>query len=252
MSIALRRIAGLAAVLAVMAVAVTGASAASVGQLDVTYEMNCSFTLTKDGRSVGTLEPGEYSVVVTTPVPYANPDQQASSIVYLPICDGSARFSLTGPGVNLHSTVGDGNQVRAQYSVTLQPSASYTAADDKGQSLGRFVFGTSGASQDAGSSAGTSTDTAAATKLDVSTTSAGAVKLVLGGKLVTRVRPGSYTLVLNDRSAKAGYTLRSPSGKLVRVTTAKFVGKASKRVKLGAGRWLLALGNGKARTLIVA
>src|SRR5262245_66683207 len=101
-----------------MAAQPTAASAAG-GQLDVTYEANCSFTLTKDGRAVGTLEPGDYTVVVTTPVPFANPDQQPG-IVYLPICDGAVRFSLTGPGVNVHSTVGDGNQVRAQYPVTLQ------------------------------------------------------------------------------------------------------------------------------------
>ena len=59
--------------------------------------MNCSFTLTKDGRPLGTLEPGDYTVVVTTPVPFANPDQPPG-IVYLPICDGAARFSLDRAG----------------------------------------------------------------------------------------------------------------------------------------------------------
>ena len=133
MSIAVRRIAGLATAFAVMAALGTSAAAASLaGELDVTYATDCSFTLTKDGRPPGTLEPGDYAVVVTTPVPFANPDQPPG-IVYLPICDGAARFSLTGPGVSLHSTVGDGNQTRAQYTVTLQPNATYTAVDDKGQ-----------------------------------------------------------------------------------------------------------------------
>jgi hypothetical protein len=262
MSTALRRIAGLATALAATAALAASAPAASLaGELEATYEMNCSFTLTKDGRPLGTLEPGEYTVVVTTPVPFANPDQQPG-IVYLPICDGAARFSLTGPGVNLHSTVGDGNQVRAQYTVTLQPNATYTAADDKGPGLGRAVFSTSAATQDATpaptATTGTGTRTGGAgpspspEKLDVSATPKGAVRLVLGGKPVVRVHPGVYTLVLVDRSPKAGYVLRGPGGKVVHVTTARFTGRASKRVQLTAGRWLLLLGTAKASTLTVA
>ena len=93
-------------------------------------------------------------------MPFANPDQN-TGIVYLPICDGSVHFSLTGPGVDLHSTVGDGNQVRAQYSVTLQASATYVAVDDKGQSFGRAVFGTSAGAQAASPSPTTTSRPAA-------------------------------------------------------------------------------------------
>jgi len=257
MPIGVRRIAGLATSLAVTAALAASASAAGLaGELDVAYEMNCSFTLTKDGRAVGTLEPGDYAVVVTTPVPFANPDQQPG-IVYLPICDGAARFSLTGPGVNLHSTVGDGNQVRAQYTVTLQPNATYTAADDKGANLGRAVFSTSGAAQQPSPTTTTTSDPTGGVPgmfehIDVSATSKGAVRLVLRGKPIARLEAGAYTLVLVDGSAKAGYTLHRAGGKVRTLTTAKFVGRATKRVELTHGRWLLALGSSGARTLIVS
>jgi hypothetical protein len=253
MSIAMRRIVGLATAVAVTAALAASATAASLaGELDVTYATDCSFTMTKDGRSPGTLEPGDYAVVVTTPVPYANPDQQPG-IVYLPICDGMARFSLTGPGVSLHSTVGDGNQTRAQYTVSLQPNATYTASDDKGQSLGRAVFSTGAATPDASPEPATSnTAPSHNATLDVSATANGAVRLALGSKAVVRVRHGVYTLVLVDRSAKAGFVLRKAGGKVVRVTTATFVGRASRRVELTAGRWTLGLGSGKARSLIVS
>ena len=55
-----------------------------------------------------------------------------------------------------------------------------------------------------------------------------------------------------DPSAKAGFVLRKAGGTVIRVTTATFVGRASRRVELTPGHWLLALGSGKARSLIVS
>jgi hypothetical protein len=258
MPIAVRRIAGLATAFVLMAGPAASASARSLaGELDAAYDMNCSFTLTKDGRPVGTLEPGDYTVVVTTPVPFANPDQQPG-IVYLPICDGAASFSLTGPGVSLRSTVGDGSQVRAQYTVTLQPNATYTAVDTKAETLGRAVFSTSAAAQDSSPPPTTTTTPeirggpGPPAMLDVSTTANGAVRLARGGKPVARLRPGVYTLVLVDRSPRAGFVLRGAAGKATRLTTAAFVGRARRHVELTAGRWLLGLGSGKKRPLVVS
>jgi hypothetical protein len=55
----------------------------------------------------------------------------------------------------------------------------------------------------------------------------------VAGKVVKRLRPGGYTVVARDKSAKRGLRLRGTG--VSRVTTAKFVGTKTWKVTLGTG-----------------
>ena len=218
--------------------------------------MNCSFTLTKDGRALGTLEPGDYTVVVTTPVPFANPDQQPG-IVYLPICEGAAQVLAYRPGrqppfdrrrrePGPGAVHGDAPAERDLHRGRRQRAeVRPLRVRHRRRGAGREP----GADREYGYERCRPSGTTTAGKLAVSTTTTGAVRLALGGKPVVRLHQGVYTLVLVDPSAKAGFVLHRAGGKVIRVTTARFVGRASKRVELTAGRWLLGLGSGKTRVL---
>src|SRR5438874_12250756 len=76
--------------------------------LYVHYAMNCTFTLVDDsGKAVSSIAPGSYQVAVSTPVGFAG--EYVSSSTDMTACRGFVQFQLTGPGVNLQTTLDDGD-----------------------------------------------------------------------------------------------------------------------------------------------
>jgi hypothetical protein len=72
----------------------------------------------------------------------------------------------------------------------------------------------------------------------------GKLSLTRGGRQVSSLRKGRYTITVVDASAKTGFTLQKvvPSRLRLGLTSAAFVGRRSIGVQLGAGRWTLVSG----------
>src|SRR5262249_31967117 len=103
----------LTAVLASLSLAVVPAGGARTADvlptLYVAYTMHCTFAITDDsGRRVASIPPGTYQVLVTTPMVFADVD--LSGIFDMTACKGFVQFQLTGPGVNLQTTLQDGDE----------------------------------------------------------------------------------------------------------------------------------------------
>src|SRR4051794_38266320 len=120
MAVRVRRVSSLIAVLVLAGVCVSSGSAArrdgaggALPTLYVAYTINCTFAIMDDqGRRVSSIAPGTYQVEVSTPimfklvVPNGPTDQIAPND--FTGCKGWVQFQLTGPGVNLFTTLDAG------------------------------------------------------------------------------------------------------------------------------------------------
>jgi hypothetical protein len=257
----------IAAVLAAAVVLVPAALARRTDQvlptLYVSYAMNCTFTITGDGGSrVSSIVPGTYQVFITTPQVFADVD--LTGVTDMTACKSFTQFSLTGPGVNLTTTLQDGDEDKELDKATFQPSSTYLAVDNNQPGVARVSFTTtaSGSAADVNSATQSSTsgkgDTqssliGSSSKASASTTSAaslplrgtlvatvsasGTPKLMFGGKSVTALKAGRYTVTASDKSAKGGMIIQAIKGGVTTVTGVQFVGKRTMSLTLKAGQW---------------
>jgi hypothetical protein len=131
---------GFAAALAIgSAGGAEGARLATVQTLYVNYTMNCTFTIT-DGAAgpVTSLAPGTYLVEVNTPVVFGGVDGGSD----MTACNGYVQFQLTGPGVDLSTTLDDGDEQEESQVAIFQPSSTYTAQDNNQPSVAVSTFTT--------------------------------------------------------------------------------------------------------------
>jgi hypothetical protein len=77
---------------------------------------------------------------------------------------------------------------------------------------------------------------ASATKLDGTTSAAGAVSLDMAGKKVTTLKPGTYSLTVSDKARKFEFRLSGP-GMSKTITSTTFVGSKTEKVKLENGTY---------------
>src|SRR4051812_11359356 len=107
------------------------------------YALNCTFSVTDDGgRRVTSIAPGTYQISVRTVVVFALVD--LSGIDDFTACKGFTQFQLTGPGVNILTTLQDGDEDRDTFKETFAANATYTAFDLL-RPAARSVFATTGA-----------------------------------------------------------------------------------------------------------
>jgi len=253
----------LAASLAVVPAA--GARRDVLPTLYVAYTMNCTFTITDDGgRRVSSIPPGTYQVLVTTPMVFADVD--LSGIFDMTACKSFVQFQLTGPGVNLQTTLQDGDEDKEMLSATFQPSATYTAQDNNQAGVTRTTFSTqatgsaaspsgpSSSVSDKGSSQEELVGSAAVPfrgSLEAIVYKSGKVSLSRNGKAVSSLKAGRWTFSVDDESKANGFTVKSLRGKPVAVTTTPFVGSHDVTLTLKQGRWFFYSGTGKKTTFIV-
>jgi hypothetical protein len=258
-------IAALAASLALVPAA--GAVRADVlPTLYVAYTMNCTFTITDDsGRRVASIPPGTYQVLVTTPMVFADVD--LSGIFDMTACKSFVQFQLTGPGVNLQTTLQDGDEDKEMLQATLQPSATYTAQDLNQAAVTRTTFSTQ-ATGSAASPTGPSSSVSGKGSsqeelvgsaafpfrgsLDAIVYKSGKLSLSRNGKPVASLKQGRYTFSVDDESKASGFTVKSLRGKAVAVTTPAFVGSHDVTLTLKQGRWFFYSGAGKKSAFFVA
>jgi hypothetical protein len=117
-----------------LALAAASGARAALPTLYFHYAADCTFQLVNDsGGAVATIPPGDYQVVIDTPYPFAT----------TPAACLNVEFDLTGPGVDITTTLGDGGSDIEQYPVTLKPSSTYVAQDDAAAAKTRKTFTTS-------------------------------------------------------------------------------------------------------------
>jgi hypothetical protein len=272
----------LIAALAVAAVLVPASSASSrdsgapgLPTLYVKYTMNCTFAIFNDaGQPVTAIAPGNYQIEVSTPIMFklAVPGGTSSDRIApndFTGCKGWVQFQLTGPGVNLFTTLDSGCDAFLLLPVeSFKPSSTYTAQDLNQPSVASATFTTlasgtptqpkspygvtSGKGTTQQSLVGSAQKTALKGTLTGAITTRGRVTLTNKGKSVSVLKSGRYTFAITDKDAKASFTLEAVNGGLVKdLTQASFVGKHSVTVALSSGRWMYYSNRGKASYFLV-
>ena len=258
-----RRFSALSAAVLLAAVLVGSGSGAAndagLPTLYVAYAMNCTFSITNDaGAPITQIAPGTYQVQITTPVVFADvdlTDDQGTMVA----CQSFVQFQITGPGVNLATTLQDGDEDYGLIDATFQPGSSYAAVDNNQPSVARVVFTTasSGApvipttrlrrrtgkgssqSQLIGSKSSTATKSAVVSRgtLLATVSAGGRLSLTFGGKPVSTLKSGRYTITVDDHSKRSGFLVQESGDTASTVSTGAFTGKRSVTVSLAKGQW---------------
>jgi len=170
-------------------------------------------------------------------------------------CTPEPLFELEGPGVDLTSDMLGSDVTTYEAYATLQSNATYTWHTDWNQSVvytftasGTVAASTPTASGTSSSAAGSSTPTSIGIvgseivpfrgKLAVAVSASGKLTVTFGGRSVTSLKAGRYTLAVTDRSRTSGLALQGTAHKAMTVTGTAFVGKRTVSVDLTAGTWL--------------
>jgi hypothetical protein len=227
--------------------------AGALPTLYVNYMMNCTFTMTDDsGKPVTSPAPGTYQIAVASPVPFDGVD--LSGINDMTACKGNVQFQLTGPGVNVGTTLDDGDGTYEILSATLKPSTTYVAMDMNQPGVARLSFTTlASGSPSTVQTATTAVPAAADTSangppllgtLAATVGSSGKIGLTLKGKQVSTLKGGRYAVNVVDTSFKSGFVLQRAGKPATTLTGSRFVGKKSVTLNLAAGRWSFAAAAG--------
>jgi hypothetical protein len=252
--------------LAVLAVAATVVSAGSgAGQSDraalkptiyILYAMDCTFTIVDDnGKTVTSIAPGNYQVDVRTPVIFGAVPLSAYGLTDMTACKGFPQFQLTGPGVNLSTTMTAGCQQDLTFLETFQANSTYTAVDNNQPTVARGTFTTlaGGAPQTPTTTLGATTSRGESQSSLIgskSVTFRGTLKASLSakgvstlltakGKPVSKLQSGQYTFAIKDLDSKSGFSLLAPKAKVSRsLSGIKFVGPRKVTLSLKAGTWM--------------
>jgi hypothetical protein len=213
------------------------------------YTMNCTFTIVNDaGNQVTSIAPGTYQVDVRTPIPFGTlppyADDPASDMT---ACKGIAQFQLTGPGVNVFTTLAAGCVTDYIVTETFQPNANYVAQDLNQPSVARASFTTLGSGTPAapvattygGGGKGvpeTSGDLVGSERLlgtlDAKVGAASKPTLTINGKPVSKLAAGRYNFVLKKLDPRSSFKLLGPTS-----TSPTSLTKHLATIVLTAGRW---------------
>jgi hypothetical protein len=221
--------------------------------------MNCTFGITDDsGKTVASIAPGTYQVQITTPVVFADVDLTGTTD--MTACKSFVQFQLTGPGVNIATTLQDGDEDYGAFTATFQAGGTYTAQDNNQPSVAHMVFsttqsgtaptptapytstGTGTGSQQTGLIGSSSTASHAANiplrgTLEATVSAAGQTKLMFKGKVVTTLKAGRYTLTVLDQSTKSGFIIQETRKAATAASGISFVGKRTVSIEMTAGQW---------------
>jgi hypothetical protein len=236
--------------------------------LYVNYTDNCTFTIVNDsGSPVSSIPPGNYQVQVNTPIMFkllADQGIPAGSMVACGI--GWVQFQMTGPGVNLSTTLTVGCDSSDTFpAVYFAPNSTFVAQDLAQPSVTRTTISTlaSGApTNPTSSSANLPTSTTSSGglsalgtplsgkapaklgSLGATVSSAGKVTLSYKSKPVATLAAGSYTLSVTSKSKSTGFEIAHAGHK---ATIVKGLGTHSVAVTLTGGQWYFASSTGKSK-----
>jgi hypothetical protein len=219
--------------------------------LIITYTSPTSLQVTTGGTQIssGSVIPaGSYTVIVhddTSEVPNTG--------------DLNPNLTISGPGVALSTNLEGMGGIEDPSTFgpyNLQTNATYNIQDANLGTSSLVTFMTAGSASSGSSSSppggtvvagegssGSSSSprdakaTAMTGTLSGSISSAGKATLTYDGKSVKSLKPGTYTLKLDDHTAKVGLLLEEVSKHAIALETKPAIGKSSYRVDLTDGSW---------------
>jgi len=274
-SFRIRSLWGLVAALAVAAILVPIGSSktathAGVPTIYVQYAMNCTFSFVDDsGNKITSIAPGTYEVEVSTPIMFKLVDTLNQAPNDFTGCRGWVQFQMTGPGVNLSTTLDtgcDSNYLLPE--TTFKAGQTYNAVDlnQPGVAHATLTVLNAGQLPSPTSPYGTGTGKGSTSQdivgslqpktkvkatLTGSLSSTGALVLKTGGKTISTLTPGRYRFVITDKDPKAGFMLAG--GKVTKTLSASgFVGRHTTLVTLTAGHWTYSASPGKGYSFTVS
>jgi hypothetical protein len=217
------------------------------------YAMNCTFTIEDDsGKQVTSIAPGAYQVDVRTPIVFGMmPVTPGMSQSDWTACKGEPKFQLSGPGVDIFTTMTAGCESDKVFTATFQPSASYLAQDLNQPSVARGSFttlasgspivptvtygGGKGKPQVGVDIVGSE---AVLGTLNATAGADGKATLTSKGKTVTTLKSGRYKFTIVDKNRKGGFVVLGPTSKApTNLSGVTFRGTKSLAIKLTPGRW---------------
>jgi hypothetical protein len=268
MGVRLRFVSFVVAVIAAAAIAVPGAVAGSRDSspafptIYIVYTMNCTFSIVDDrGNPVNTIAPGTYQVEVQTPIMFKLAVPGGPTVDNIAPndwtgCKGWVQFQLTGPGVNMFTTLDSGcDAFLTLPSTTFKPSSTFTAVDLNRPGVTQTTFQTAASGSPViptspyGKTAtkgsvqkdlvGSATSVKLAGTLKGSLSAAGKPALTTStGKPVTVLKSGRYRFHIIDQSKRDSFTLQPVKGKAKDLTAVEFTGPHTVYVTLQPGRWM--------------
>jgi hypothetical protein len=242
--------------------------------LYVNYTMNCTFSIVNDsGQPVTQIPPGTYQVMVTTPIMFklvvpGGPGIDDMAPGDMTGCHGWVQFSLTGPSVNLSTTLDvgcDSNLLLPP--TTFKPGSTYVAVDNNQPSVTRTTFTTAASGTppaptstpyDATSGKGDVQQSLMASgsvlaDLSGGVSSSGLVSLLNRGHAVKSLPAGKYRFTIVDKDTKGGFSILGPkSTKVSTLTGPGYVGRRTVTLNLTTGRWVFYSNVGKQSTFMVS
>jgi hypothetical protein len=230
----------LVAVLASAALPAGGARAlvaVSGPTLDVNYNGASPTVTLPNGTPVG------------TPSPPGTVIPAGTYTVDISVTSGSPDFQIVGPGVNFL----DNEPTEEVFTITFAPSSTYVYEDVTNPGATARSFSTTAAVAPGAAPTPTQSSTTPQTNTDVVgselpaatkllslaavVSAQNAATLSESGRQVSRLKSGRYTLVVEDHSSTAGFTLQRSGKAPTVVSGAPFVGRRSLALELGAGTW---------------
>jgi len=228
-----------------LAVALGGARLASAATPQLTLNLSASGVLeitlptgqTIRGTASGVSIPGgHYQVIIN------NEQPDFTDVVHL--------FHFSGPGINLQTDLGAGDDKTLVFDQVLATNSTYIFQDDRQPGLARVVILTTSATvigsttAVGASSTGTSTNSSVVGAKTVPNQGGllatipadGAITLTRDGKPAVKIPAGRYAITVRDRSDSRGLVLRHGKTKTV-ITTAPYRGKTVASVIISKGSW---------------
>jgi hypothetical protein len=279
MAVRVRRALTVTAALLAAAVLVPVSSAArrdngapALPTLYVVYTMNCTFSIVDDrGNPVTSIAPGSYQIEVSTPIMFklvvpGGPTVDRIAPDDFRGCKGWVQFQLTGPGVNIFTTLDTGcDAFLILPEQTFKPNSTYTAQDLNQPSVAHATFSTLASGSPTvpkspyGATSGKGTlqqdivgSAAVQGTLTGALSSKGKPTLTNKGKPVSVLKSGRYKFAISDQTAKRAFVVEAVNGGTVKdLTTAPFVGKRSVTLELSPGRWMYYASRNKAYYFLV-
>jgi hypothetical protein len=184
--------------------------------------------LTNDtGKTVHTILPGAYQVVVATSGTFG--DYYVSDVTGMRACKGFVEFRLTGPGVNLFTTLDYGDSSGEILAAKFKAGGTYTVQDDHNVAGTKrsFSVATSG-----------SVGVPLRGVLVATVSSKGELALTRNDRAVSSLKQGKWTLSVRDDSKTSGFTLQQLSKNPVAVTSGTYYGFRELTVTLTPGQWI--------------
>jgi hypothetical protein len=233
------------------AVAAPSMQAADLPTLYVDYRDDCTFRLTNDaGATVTSVAPGSYQVAISTEEPFGS--YPLSTLSDLTACRGNVSFRMTGPGVDVFTTLDGGDSTFAIFGVVLQAGGTYTLQDDRNVAGTRRTIASSSSTPAVTPTSRPSTATAPKPeakpnldavgkvkgKLAASVTTAGKLALTYKGKPVSELRSGRYSITVLDETSRSGFKLQRRGKAATTVSTKAFLGRRTVTVALARGQWM--------------